>query len=83
VKKIFCQACRGNPEDTGCRSCNGYGVVLETYFCDRCKREWWARPGMKTTMYDGRSWQSFDGLDLIYRLDGGLLCKDCDRGRDV
>lgn len=69
---ILCQHCCSG--DAGCQNCGGYGVVLEQRSC-RCGRRYWVRPGAHT-MYEGRIWNSFDGLRLSH-VDGKTVCEHC------
>lgn len=69
-------ACQSNHEGTGCRTCGGYKFVLAIAECTfpGCSRQYLTRPG-HWTIYAGKRFTSFDGLELWYpTLDSGAQC---------
>jgi hypothetical protein len=75
MQSIPCQAT--HLEGEGCYNCSGYKVVLHQRSCPGCHKQYWARPNSGCTVYDGKPWTSFDGLELVWR-HGGVMCKACD-----
>lgn len=73
MTEIKCQKCK--PEDQGCERCGGYKVIVAKVHLQCCGREYWTRPGVRS-MYDGKTWESFDGLGLICK-DGKTQCLEC------
>lgn len=73
--EIRCQgtACKKN----GCSTCGGYGVVVLESACRVCQRRFWVRPGVHT-VYDGKTYRTFDGLEMVWRKEGSL-CLSCDK----
>lgn len=61
MTEIKCQACA--PDDKSCRNCGGYGIVLmQSEAADGTK--YWHRP-VNHTVYAGKVWTSFDGVELV------------------
>lgn len=72
---IDCQKCDG---ESPCSRCGGYGIIaVKRVACTQCKVEAWFKPGV-ATMYDGKRYESFDGLQLIYRTGGESVCEGCE-----
>ena len=67
--------CQKPDHNNGCYSCGGFKVVLEKLTLT-CGCEAWFRPLRGTTIYDGKTITSFDGLDCVYQEDG-LKCVEC------
>lgn len=82
-KQIKCQYKADH--GAGCSRCGGYVVVLmERPACVKCRRKAWFRPGVHTT-YDGKQYESWDGLALTVTAKGDV-CMKCLaklRGNDV
>lgn len=74
MKRMPCQACRR--DESGCYTCGGYGYILEKSKCRLCKREAWFRPGAHT-VYEGKHYSSFDGLEFVWHVDGAN-CIHCE-----
>lgn len=73
MTKIPCQC--GKPEN-GCSRCGGSGVVLEQTNCKACGKSYWVRPGVYSS-FEGKRWQSLDGLQLVDTAKHGTLCLAC------
>lgn len=81
-ERIYCQECMGrgyhNPDQTGCNTCGGYGIVAEEATTECCGRAFWVRPGNHTT-YVGKRYRSFDGLGFVVRNGHISVCQYCER----
>lgn len=73
--KIKCQFC--SPEETSCRQCGGFKVLLFKAKC-ACGQVYWDSPGV-LTIYDGKRHTTFDGLEIIYHLNSGVECSKCEK----
>lgn len=74
MNKIKCQNCSPT-KDEGCYKCGGYKVILIKSKCDGCRKVYWTNPGVYT-VYEGKEFVSFDGLKLVYKLNG-TFCQRC------
>lgn len=74
MKNIKCQA--KHSESGGCHYCGGSGVVLERIEC-KCGKSGFFRNLRGTTVYDGKEMTSFDGLGMVWHLDG-IVCLECE-----
>lgn len=86
INKIICQyenCFKESRTNFGkCFHCHGYGHVLENVkICTKCEVRGWVRPGVFTS-YDGKKWQTTDGIGVVDR-ENGRLCADCDRIEQV
>lgn len=65
----------------GCGSCGGYGFIMsEVELCSKCKRKGWVRPGAHT-VYEGKTFRTVDGIDLVYSKGMKVTCFDCLEGK--
>jgi hypothetical protein len=76
IDVIACQACK--PEDSGCSNCGGFKVKLERNECPSCETTYWDFPRRGMTVYDGKRYNAFDGLEIVWRLDGKNECSKCE-----
>ena len=81
MKRIKCQNSKcsaNNPayKNKGCTVCGGYGDIFIRSRVTCCGKQCWIRPGA-FTVYDGKQYKSVDGLGLIYRIKGGIVCDGC------
>jgi hypothetical protein len=77
VIQILCQACAAFPASKGCATCGGLKVLLRESCCPLCRRPHFIRPGVYTN-YDGKRWTTFDGVEMVDRIEGSR-CLDCDK----
>jgi hypothetical protein len=78
MNKIKCQGI--SCKKSGCYVCGGYGVIASEHTLE-CGCVTWFRPGAYT-MYDGKEFSSFSGLDVVCYLTtknhknrSGYFCK--------
>lgn len=81
---IECKGCKDAPESddwtkSGCGTCGGQKVVLVRNTCDGCRQNYWSRPGVYTT-YVGKTWTSFDGVQLVQATRDRVVCAKCVEG---
>lgn len=85
LKRISCQDSNcgkrvspfeANWEVRGCNTCGGYGYLFEQFKLECCGRSTWLRPD-PITVYHGKKFQTLDGIMLIFRDDGHVVCDDC------
>ncbi len=80
MTSIPCQRCKDEPEDEkGCPTCGGHRNVLIQCKCSCGGTKYWARPGAHT-MYEGKRWASFDGVDFVVE-NGSAKCPACRGGK--
>jgi hypothetical protein len=77
LKTIPCQAAHLIEKDGsfGCYSCGGYGIVLQQSALVCCGRTYWHRPNGGVTVYPGKPWTSFDGVDTRWTSQGTVCAE--------
>lgn len=77
---IPCQA--KHVDGAGCYTCRGYGNVLQQSTLVCCGKRYWYRPDSGYTVYEGKEWTSFDGVDVVWTL-AGTACAECYRKQEA
>lgn len=69
--------CHGNYcSAKGCDACGGFGYVLVRRNCPTCHTSYWVQPHVMT-LYDGKQYNSKDGLKIVHRANGKSTCHKC------
>jgi hypothetical protein len=69
--------CQTPHVDSGCYTCGGYGYLFEfVEVCRKCRRSAWLRPG-NFTCYEGKKFNSMDGVTLTCHMDDSGVWYEC------
>lgn len=78
MTEIKCQECKGKKRENGCGTCGGYGVLI-TKATTEDGVKYWTRP-RRYTVYVGKRFRSFDGVELIIGKDWKTYAYKGERG---
>ena len=78
LDSIQCKKCIGQSKDGGCGTCSGYRIVLKKIACPTCGGRYWIKPG-NMTMYDGKVFHSFDGVEITCHISKPNTCDRCEK----
>lgn len=81
TERIRCEWCSSQCADEGCAYCGNFGFLLSRSQCPECSIEVWDKPGSRTE-WDGKAYRSWNGVEMVVRLENGQgvrRCSVCDR----